>query len=406
MRNSYLAVIILGLFITTSLTAGNLELEWDPLATNLEQITTITHAGDGSGRLFVAVQPGTVRIVGDNGTLPAVPFLDISDRINSSSLERGLLALAFHPRYKANGQFFVVYTDLAGDAVVSRFLVSDTDPDRANAASERPILTLAQPSTVHGVHHLEFGPEDGYLYIASGDGGPGGDPNNNAQNQNVLLGKILRIDIDTPSGYVIPPDNPFVDDAGARSEIWSFGLRNPANFSFDRETGALFIGDVGESTWEEVNYQSPGSSGGQNYGWRRTEGSQCFDMPDGCDLTGLTLPVVEYRHGADCAVVGGYVYRGTRQLPLTSFYVFADYCSGALRLARQGCGGWWSETIANTGLQISTMGEDEAGELYFASASREGNDAAVYHIRSPGFLLHEDNFESGDLTRWPACSGM
>ncbi len=406
MRTFNLTAVAFGLFMTTSLTAGNLEVEWDPRSSGLDQVTTITHAGDGSGRLFVAEQTGTVQIVRTDGSRPATPFLDISDLLDASSLERGLLALTFHPMYDKNGRFFVVYTDRMGTAVVSQFLVSASDPDLADATSERQILTLDQPSSIHSVHHLEFGPMDGYLYIATGDGGPGGDPSNNAQNQSVLLGKILRIDVDTVAGYAIPPDNPFVDDAGARDEIWSLGLRNPANFSFDRETGALFIGDVGESTWEEVNYQAPGNGGGQNYGWRLMEGNHCFEPAAGCDRTGLVLPVVEYRHDVGCAVVGGYVYRGSRQGPLTGLYLFADYCSGDLRIAREGCGGWWSEVIASPGLQISTMGEDEAGELYFASASRKGGDTVVYHIRAPGFLIHEDDFESDDLTRWTSCSGM
>lgn len=396
-------IVVFGLLATSSVVVADLSVQWVPLATDFDRVTTITHAGDGSGRLFVAERGGTVQIIRADGTRPAEPFLDIADLLDASAIERGLLALAFDPAYESNGRFFVAYTDLVGDAVVSRFLVSAADPDLASARSELQILTLEQPSEIHNVHHLEFGP-DGYLYIGSGDGGPGGDPDNNAQNRGVLLGKILRVDVDSDLGYSIPLDNPFVDEPGARGEIWSFGLRNPANFSFDRETGALLIADVGQITWEEVNYQSPASGGGENYGWHRMEGAHCFEPPKGCDPTGLTLPVVEYRDAEDCAIIGGYVYRGSEQLPLTGLYLFADFCSGALRVARAGCGGWWSQIVATPRLKISSMGEDEAGEVYFSSWSTAG-DAVIYHIRAPGRLLNEDGFESGDLTHWSACVG-
>ncbi|MEM7588233.1 MAG: PQQ-dependent sugar dehydrogenase [Acidobacteriota bacterium] len=356
MRNHLLMATALCLLLPQGLIADNLELEWLPVATRLNRVTTITHAGDGTERIFIAEQTGQIRIIRPDGSTPEQPFLDISSLVDSTSLERGLLALAFHPMYEKNGRFFVVYTDRDSNAVLSRFQVSADDPDLADADTEDELLSLAQPTTIHAVHHLDFGPQDGYLYVASGDGGPGGDPSNNAQSLDVLLGKILRLDVDQVSGYAIPPDNPFVGNPVARDEVWSFGLRNPANFSFDRATGALYIGDVGESTWEEINYQPPGSTGGENYGWRRMEGPDCFDPPGACDRTGVTLPIAQYRHGPDCAVIGGYVYRGSRQLSLTGIFLFADYCTGDLRVARQGCGGWWSEVIANPGLQITTMG--------------------------------------------------
>ena len=236
----------------------------------------VTHAGDGSGRLFVVEQGGMIWVLQDGQQLDT-PFLDVSDRVSPEALgsgysERGLLGLAFHPNYAENGVFFINYTDRNGTSVTSRFSVSADDPNVADAASEEQLLMVEQPFANHNGGHLAFGP-DGYLYLALGDGGSGGDPQNNAQNLSTLLGTILRLDVDADEGYAIPDDNPFVAQDDARPEIWAWGLRNPWRFSFDRETGDLYIADVGQNEWEEVNFQPASSPGGENYGWNPYEGS-------------------------------------------------------------------------------------------------------------------------------------
>jgi glucose/arabinose dehydrogenase len=260
----------------------------------------VTSARDGSGRLFVVEQGGRVKIV-KNGTVLPTPFLDISGRVSCCG-ERGLLSIAFPPGLGPKSQFWADYTDVNGDTTISRFSFSG---DAANAAFETVLLKIAQPFSNHNGGQLAFGPDE-YLYIGMGDGGSGGDPNNNGQNLGSLLGKILRIDVrGTASPYGIPSDNPFAGSSPARSEIWAYGLRNPWRFSFDRKTGDLFIGDVGQSAWEEVDFQAAGSSGGANYGWRVTEGAHCFNPATGCGFAGITLPVAEYSHANGCSITGG-----------------------------------------------------------------------------------------------------
>jgi glucose/arabinose dehydrogenase len=268
----------------------------------------ITHAADGSGRLFVVEQSGRIRIIKGSGTLP-VPFLDISDRVSCCG-EQGLLSVAFPPDYAIKGHFYVNHTNLSGDTVVARYRVS-ADPDVADAATEEILLTIAQPFANHNGGQLAFGP-DGYLYIGTGDGGSGGDPLNNGQNTDVLLGKLLRIDVEAGvAPYGIPPTNPYRLRAGYRPEIWALGLRNPWRFSFDRLTGDLYIGDVGQNMYEEINFQPAASAGGENYGWRIMEGFHCYN-PAACNPTGLTLPVLEYEHNqGNCSVTAGGVYRGS-----------------------------------------------------------------------------------------------
>jgi glucose/arabinose dehydrogenase len=376
-----------------------------PVTGGFDRITTLSPAGDGSGRLFVVERPGTVRIVLADGTALSQPFLDISDRVDASSIELGLLAMAFDPQYPANRRFFVAYTDLAGDAVVSSFLATPGDPHRADPRSESEVLRLPQPSPIHNIHHLAFGP-DGFLYIGSGDGGPANDPADKGQNLSVLLGKILRLDVSGPIGYTVPPDNPFVGQPDARAEIWSYGLRNPANFSFDRLTGDLLVADVGQQVWEELDFQPAASRGGENYGWSLMEGNHCFDPPTNCSVPGLTAPVLEYPHVADgdCAIIGGYRYRGAAQRPLRGYYVFSDFCSGAVRLARPGCGGWWMEVATVAPGRVAALGEDEAGELYLGGWSGEAQ-GILYHLEAPGDEVFADGFESGDASRWSQCIG-
>ncbi|MFQ5527607.1 MAG: PQQ-dependent sugar dehydrogenase, partial [Thermoanaerobaculia bacterium] len=265
-------------------------IELVEVAAGFDRPLGLVPPGDGSGRLFVVEQGGRIKIL-DRGTELAEPFLDLSGSVSCCD-ERGLLGLAFHPDYASDGLFFVNYTDLAGDTVVSRFSVSSADANRADTGSETGILSFDQPFGNHNGGHLAFGP-DGYLYVSSGDGGSGGDPQNNGQSLDTLLGKILRVDVDG-SPVAIPPDNPFVNDPNARPEIWAYGLRNPWRFSFDRDTGDLFIGDVGQNAREEIDLQPGSSPGGENYGWRRMEGSRCFNPSSGCDNGELVLPIAEY----------------------------------------------------------------------------------------------------------------
>jgi glucose/arabinose dehydrogenase len=328
----------------------------------LESPVGITHAVGGRGWLFVVEKVGRIRVVRD-GTLSPVPFLDITGRTGSSKSEQGLLGLAFHPGYAQNGFFFVNYTDREGDTVVSRFSVS-ADPALADPASEAVVLMLDQPAANHNGGHLAFGP-DGYLYIGTGDGGGAGDQFRNGQNGMTLLGAMLRLDVDGSLPYSVPVDNPFVGDPALRDEIWAIGLRNPWRFSFDRLTGHLYTADVGQNTYEEVNFLAVDHPGGQNYGWPIMEGMHCFPEDRSCDRSGLTPPVVEYDHSLGCSVTGGYVYRGQEFPILTGIYLFGDYCSGRIwGLASTGDAGWQLAELAQADLRLSSFGEDETGELY------------------------------------------
>ena len=330
----------------------------------LDAPLAVTSAGDRSGRIFVTEQGGQIRIVRD-GKLVASPFLDISTRITSGG-ERGLLGLAFHPEFPTDPRIFVNYTDANGDTQVSSFRVDPTRPDAADPSSEVKILHIAQPYANHNGGAVVFGP-DGFLYIATGDGGSGGDPHGNGQSLTTLLGKILRIDIDRTDGakpYAIPPGNPFVGTADALPEIYLYGLRNPWRISFDRATGDLWMGDVGQSAWEEVDVARAGTSG-QNYGWNITEGNHCYQPPGGCITTGLTLPVAEYSHDAGCTVIGGYVYRSSAQPALAGGYLFGDYCSGTIWAIDPSQDVLRPPTVVLKGTaSLSSFGEDEAGELY------------------------------------------
>lgn len=338
-----------------------------PLITGLAHPVSITHAGDDSGRLFLTLQGGQIAIY-DSAQLLSTPFLDITPLVSCCG-ERGLLSVAFHPHYRTNGFFYINYTNTAGDTVIARYTVSD-NPDVADPLSGRVLLTIPQPFSNHNGGQLQFGP-DGYLYIGMGDGGGAGDPQNNAQNLGSLLGKLLRLDVDSQFPYATPPTNPFVGTAGARPEVWALGLRNPWRFSFDRLTGDLFVGDVGQGSWEEVDFASASSGGGQNYGWRRMEGTHCFNPATACNNGALTLPILEYNHGENdsvgCAIVGGYRYRGTGIPQLSGMYVYSDFCSGRIWGAIPDSAGNWTATeLLDTGTPITTFGEDQTGELYYA----------------------------------------
>ncbi len=330
--------------------------------TGLERPVAVRAAGDGSGRLFIVEQPGRIQIIDGDG-LRSIPFLDIANRIRDTANEQGLLGLAFHPEYAGNGRFFVNYTDLSGDTVIAEYTRSESDTNLSNPSSEAIIMTIQQPYSNHNGGDLAFGP-DGFLWIATGDGGNGGDPQGNGQNPETLLGKLLRVDVDNGSTYTIPPDNPFVDDRQAMDEIWAMGLRNPWRFSFDRSTGDLYIGDVGQGSWEEIDFEPRTGPGGRNYGWNTMEGNHCFGSSN-CSTEGLTLPAAEYSHALGCSVTGGYVYRGTRFPALRGLYLYGDFCSGTVwGLAPVGPGDWTVAVVGQTGASISGFGEDESGELY------------------------------------------
>jgi glucose/arabinose dehydrogenase len=326
-------------------------------------------------RLFVVEQGGRIRIV-RNGSV-AGTFLDISSRISSGG-ERGLLGLAFHPAYAQNGRFFVNYTDLGGDTHIAEFRVS-SDPDRADAGSERQLLFVNQPFSNHNGGGLAFG-NDGKLYIGLGDGGSGGDPMGNGQDLGTPLGKMLRIDVDSGNPFAVPSDNPFVNRQGALGMIWAYGLRNPFRFGFDRATGDLYIGDVGQNEVEEVDV-APAGRGGQNYGWNIMEGDQCYAPASGCNRNGLTLPVLTYTHAEGCSVIGGVVYQGCRMPGYHGTYFYGDYCSAFIRSFRFQNGSLserrdWTPQLSQGIGNISSFGTDADGEIYVL----DNQDGQVYKI--------------------------
>jgi len=337
---------------------SSLTITLENVVSGLSTPVYLTHAGDGSGRLFVVEQEGKIRIV-QNGSLLSTPFLDIQNRVTSGG-ETGLLSVAFHPSYRSNRRFFIDYTARRPNlkTIVAEYQTSATNPNVADTA-ERVLLTIDQPFENHNGGQLQFGP-DGYLYIGMGDGGSGGDPQGNGQNQNALLGKLLRIDVDGGSPYGVPVDNPFVGISGA-DEIWAFGLRNPWRFSFDRANGRLFAGDVGQNSYEEVDIIARAG----NYGWNIMEGNHCYSPPTGCDTTGLELPINEYDHSLGDSVTGGYVYRGKQFPQLLGTYLFADFGSSRIwALTETNRGTWERSDLLQPGFNISSFGEDESGEIY------------------------------------------
>ena len=362
------------------------------VASGLSRPLFVTSPPGDTARLFI-VEQHTARIkILTGGSILPTPFLDINDLVINTGNERGLLGLAFHPNYASNGFFFVNYVDNSGNTVIARFQVSG-DPNVAYHDSQFILLTISQPYTNHKGGMLAFGPYDGYLYISLGDGGSGGDPENRAQDDGQLLGKMLRIDVDSGLPYGIPPDNPFVGPGLPLDEIWAKGLRNPWRFSFDRLTGDLCIADVGQDLYEEIDFQPASSNGGENYGWRLMEGNHCYNPPVNCDPGGLTYPIYEYSHGGSpfrCSVTGGYVYRESAIPDLQGTYFFGDYCSGQIwsfrydginvndfteRTSQLAPGGGLSID------EISSFGEDAVGNLYIVDL-----DGEVYKISS----LHGD----------------
>ncbi len=396
------------------------DLELAPVTSGLASPVAVRHAGDGSGRLFIVERGGDIEIY-DGTQLLNTPFLDDNDLPNSFVFggEQGLLGLAFHPDYTNNGYFFVNYTESAsppGDCpqgadcfwntVIARYTVSAGNPNLADPNSEVRILVINQDYGNHNGGDIHFGP-DGYLYIGMGDGGSGGDPENRAQSMDTLLGKMLRIDVDgggfAPDcgrlqNYTVPEDNFFRDGPGGDCDaIWSLGLRNPWRWSFDRLTGDMFIGDVGQNTWEEVSYEPWPSPGGMNWGWRCYEGNNPFDT-NGCGpVNQYDFPILEYdqRLPGRQAVTGGFRYRGFRIPGLQGVYIYADYASGEIWFATPGAGSSWTNDLwQDTTQVISSFGEDEQGEVYLVNLN-----GSIYRFESASSVFGDD-FEFGDPPLW------
>ena len=378
---------ILTLFAVSTLLSQTISLE--VFASGFSNPVDMKHAGDD--RLFVVEQAGSIKILNADGTTNSTPYLNISGSVSGGS-EQGLLGLAFHPDYATNGFFYVNYTDNGGDTQVSRFSVSTGDPDLADPSSEFPIIDYTQPFSNHNGGSLNFGP-DGFLYIGSGDGGSGGDPGNRAQNTELLLGKLLRLDVDNPSGgnnYGIPADNPFAGDPPNAEEIWAYGLRNPWKFTFDRDTGDVWIADVGQNAIEEIN-KADGSEAGLNYGWRCYEGNSPFNTSNCPDPSELTFPIAEYSHSSGFSITGGYVYRGTEYNNISGYYFAADFGTGLIATVSP------TDEYNNLGTfggNWSTFGEDLAGELYIANYNGQIS-------RIIGEVLSIDDVESLNLRLFP-----
>ena len=389
-------LLLLLSFLCTFSYSQDIELEF--FTNGLNRPVNIKHAGDD--RLFVVEQNGTISIVNADSSVNPVPFLDITNKvINIGGIgdERGLLGLAFHPQYDINGYFYVNYINNSGDTVVSRYTrdtVNAADPN-----SELILMTITQLFSNHNGGDLAFGP-DGYLYIATGDGGSAGDPQNQSQQLNTLLGKLLRIDVDnTDAGlnYAIPADNPFVSDGAALDEIWAYGLRNPWKFSFDRMNGDLWIADVGQSDLEEINRVLP-TEDGLNYGWRCYEGNAAFNTSGCAPMNTMTFPIAQYSHFNDgafkCSITGGYRYRGSDYPTLTGIYFFADYCSDELGVLEDNAGTWDMTFLAQSGSNGWTcFGEDVNGELYIAGIQ----SGEIHRIIDSALSIDEKSLSSVNM---------
>jgi glucose/arabinose dehydrogenase len=382
------------------------------VVTDLVRPIAVTNAGDGSGRLFITLQEGKVMIYNGNQLLPD-PFLDITPLVFCCG-ERGLLSVAFHPNYESNGFFYVFYTAVTtGDLTIARYQVSGTNQNDADESTRVEIISIPHPNFGnHNGGQLQFGP-DGMLYASTGDGGSGGDPNDNAQNTNVLLGKILRFNVDIASPY-IPSDNPFVGSPG-RDEIWAFGLRNPWRYSFDSLTGDMYIGDVGQGCYEEVSFQPANSNGGENYGWDELEGLKCYDeagggsecnLPPTCNLNNKVMPIITYAHAdnpAFNAVTGGYVYRGTQSPFLAGKYIYADYGSGFIWAATKSGQSWSVQQLIDSSYLIASFGEGEDGEIYLTHNSSVAG--ALVHLSVAPDLPYSDDFSDNDASNWTIQKG-
>ncbi len=370
------AIAVVG---TAARADAQLTLGFEPVASGLGSPLGLVHAGDGSGRLFIVEQTGRIKIF-DGAAVLATPFLDVSALVSCCG-ERGLLGVAFPPDYRTNGLFYVHYTNTAGNTTLVRYRVS-SNPNVADATSAQILLNVTQPFANHNGGQIAFGP-DRFLYMGLGDGGDAGDPGNRAQDLGTLLGKILRIDVNSGAPYAIPATNPFRSTPGAMPEIWAYGLRNPWRFSFDRQTGDLFIADVGQGQREEVNFQLATSPGGENYGWRLMEGTLCFNPSTNCNNGTLKLPVLEYDHSFGCSITGGYRYRGQRFPQYAGRFFYGDFCSGRIWAAAQSGQTWSTTELMDTALSITSFGEDEGGELYVVHYG-SGSNGTIQRLTEVG----------------------
>lgn len=366
------AVQIFILLLVSNVLPAQLSIHLSLISNTFGRITDIKNAGDN--RLFVVDQAGYIRILNQNSTVNQTPFLDIHTIVNNSG-EQGLLGLAFHPQYGQNGYFYVNYVTPDQNTIIARYQVSAGDTSLANPLSETLLLSFSQPYTNHNGGELNFGP-DGYLYISSGDGGSGGDPLDKGQDSTSFLGKMLRIDVDNNDpglNYAIPPTNPLADGPGGnKDEIWSTGLRNPWRFSFDRLTGDLWIGDVGQGLYEEIDLELAGSAGGLNFGWRCYEGNHNYNSTNCASMSAYTFPVYEYAHSLGCSITGGYVYRGQDYPLIYGRYLYTDYCSGKIWSLRNDSGNWINELLfENSGGNYTSFGENSVGEMYIGNVRGE-----------------------------------
>ncbi len=351
--------MLAGFWIAPAL-AVNLQLTQ---VSDLGSVVDIKHAGDNSQRLFLLQQSGVIRIL-RNGELLLEPFIDISSRVRSGG-EEGLLSLDFAPDFSTNGHVYLYYSNRDGNTVLSRFIAQG---NTADPNTEEILLVFDQPFGNHNGGRIEFGP-DGMLYLGLGDGGGGGDTDGNAQNPQTLLGKIIRLDVEsTQTGFAIPADNPFINDSNTRSEIWALGLRNPWRMAFDNLTGDLYIADVGENEFEEVNFQAASSGGGENYGWNILEANSCFNSSD-CDRQGLTMPAAAYDHSEGCSITGGQVYRGNDYPDLVGRYLYGDFCTGRIWSLKQAQGNSQIEILRDSGSGMFTFGEDQSGNVYLSTSA-------------------------------------
>lgn len=354
--------------VTLTVVGAGLQVGLDTIASGYDSPVYLTAPPNDTSRLFIVEQSGAIRIL-KNGVKVTTPFLDLTDSVSTGG-EQGLLGLAFDPGYASNRRFYVSYTRSNGNSVLARYVATSGNPDVADPASGVTILGVTQPYSNHNGGGIAFGP-DGYLYFGLGDGGSGGDPDGYGQNRTDLLGSILRLDV-SGAGYTIPPTNPYAGHATYRKELWNYGLRNPWRWSFDRETGDLYIADVGQNAWEEIDVQPAASAGGENYGWRIMEGDHCYPIGTSCTSVGLVAPVLEYDHSDGCSVTGGYVYRGSDVTPLVGHYLYADYCSGWVRSFRWQGGQAVSRLDRpelDPGGNITSFGEDARGELYILTSN-------------------------------------
>ena len=381
-------LFIAAAFSSTIFCAQNIVLQ--EFATGLSNPVEIKNANDA--RIFAVQQDGYIKIIQPGGAILPVNFLNISTKITFGG-ERGLLGLAFHPQYATNGYFYVFYNNTSGNITVARYSVS-SDPNVADASSEKILISIPKPFTNHNGGSIHFAP-DGMLWITTGDGGSGGDPNNNGQNKNSLLGKMLRIDVNSTAPYNIPPDNPFVGVDGA-DEIWSYGLRNTWKFSFDLTSGNVMIADVGQNQIEEIN-RMPITQSGINYGWRCYEGNTAYNTAGCAPQNTMTFPVATYNHsGGKCSITGGYVYRGSLYPALYGKYIFADYCSTQIGIMNTDGSIVWS--AAFSGNNFATFGEDSSKELYVAAV----NNGKIFRVTTTTLASEENTLNSFKIYPNPA----